>query len=189
MLTGLPVVGSVLSPVASLLDSIGLSDPSKLAANTPLTKDQQDVLKQLQSALMGAVGGVEASLPKGIPVTLPVALPIKRQFGDQGSGWGALFDEESGTLDPEDGLSGYLKREIMEARGLDSVLGGLPIVGSVLSPVTSILDSAGLGDITSKLPLTNDQKDLIAKLKAAISTVTSKVKDTLPVDLPIALPL
>lgn len=199
ILTGLPVVGSVLTPIASLFDSIGLSDPSKLTAKTPLTAEQQSTLNKLQAALESATATVKATLPhpdvpeplQAIADPLHLGVNARRQFSEEGSGWGALFDEESGTLDPEDGLSGYLKRSPLEIRGLGDLVSGLPILGPilgpVLQPVTSLLDSLGLGDVTNKLPLSTDQLDAVAKLQAAIATVTGNVKSTLPVSLPLPL--
>lgn len=184
----IPVISSLFGPIASLLNTIGLGDITTVDSKVPLTDLQRVALQQLKVELLGAVEGVEAGLPPPSVLSLKRGY-TRRQFGDEGSGWGALFDDESGTLDPEDGLMGYLKRETSQTRGLDSVINGLPVVGPVLAPVTSLLDSLGLGDITSKMPLSSEQKDVIAKLEAAISTVADKVKSTIPVGLPVSLPI
>jgi hypothetical protein len=72
---------------------------------------------------------------------------------------------------------------------LETMLGGLPVMGSMLAPVTSLLDSVGLNDPTSfanKAPITDAQKALIAKLTTAISNAATSVSKNLPVGLPVS---
>lgn len=71
-LTGIPVLGSVFAPVASLLDSVGLNDPAKLAGNAPLTDQQKETLKKLETALKTVANKVESELPVSPPVSFPV---------------------------------------------------------------------------------------------------------------------
>jgi hypothetical protein len=161
----------VIAPIISVLDAIGLNDPTKIASKAPLTAMQKDILAKLQVEISNAAGKVAANLP----VKPPVSPPVKRQ--DIASEFGNLFDEESGSLEPE----GFSKR------------GGAPLdLGSVieplLAPVMPILNLIGLNDPTSipnKAPLTDAQKDVIAKLQAVISSAADKVTANLPVKTPV----
>jgi hypothetical protein len=159
-----PSSDSVLAglPAASFPDSIGLSGPTKLANNAPLSEDQKATLVDLAAKIAAAVGKLAPNASVALPIT-----PPKREFAN---GFGALFDEESGTLEPEN-VYGYLKRR----SGLDPIPDSLPVLN------TSLPDSIGLGDPTSKLPLSSVQKDVLAKPQDAISKVAGKVIPSLPI--------